>query len=97
MNLQAREISEGMNGEDVGLLHRELTQLGFTIPRLEGGRQFFGQRTVEAVKEFQRSRGLRAGGRQLTPHLQLSERTISGVADANGLSTSTEPARDLEN
>lgn len=62
MNLQERDLSLQMQGEDVQLLHAELHQLGYKIPTEETKRAFFGEGTLQAVLDFQRKRGLQPTG-----------------------------------
>src|ERR671933_130740 len=59
MELQARNLSLRMTGEDVTLLQQELRQLGFTIEDRKG---FFGSTTLQAVQEFQRQKSIEATG-----------------------------------
>ena len=59
MELQARNLSLRMTGEDVTLLQQELRQLGFTI---EDRESLFGNSTFLAVQEFQREQGIEATG-----------------------------------
>src|SRR5262245_32582031 len=59
MNLQGRNPSLRMQGEDVKLLQDELRQLGFP---LNDGDGFFGKTTRQAVLEFQRGHGLATTG-----------------------------------
>jgi hypothetical protein len=58
MNLQGRSLSDGMQGEDVALLHTEIAQLR-DAGLLDAGtaadevaRQFFGPTTRQAVATF---------------------------------------------
>ncbi len=53
MNLQGRNLSFGMQGDDVELLHRGLGHLGYTIERWELASRTFGEATRRAVLEFQ--------------------------------------------
>lgn len=62
MKLQGRNLSLQMDGEDVKVLHRELSQLGYTIPAQEIERGLFEKGTYEAVLMFQQTRNLRATG-----------------------------------
>src|SRR5215212_8140374 len=57
-----RELRAGMTGADVATLHRELAQLGFTIPREESQQRRFGKGTQEAVRKFQGEHGLDVTG-----------------------------------
>lgn len=54
MQLQGRNLSIEMRGDDVALLQRELGLLGFTIPQVEVEQRLFGQGTRRAVLVFQR-------------------------------------------
>lgn len=62
MNLQERNLSIDMQGEDVQLLHSELQSLGYDVPREEIARRFFGPATHEAVLDFQRKHGPEPNG-----------------------------------
>ena len=62
MKLQGRNLSLPMDGEDVKLLHRELSQLGYAIPPQEVEKGLFEKGTHEAVLMFQQTRNLRATG-----------------------------------
>ncbi|MEX5215457.1 MAG: neuraminidase-like domain-containing protein [Nitrospiraceae bacterium] len=62
MNLQGRNLNEGLAGDDVAVLQQELTQLRFTIARPEIDRKFFGATTKQAVLDFQQRHGLPATG-----------------------------------
>lgn len=68
MQLQGRNLSEGMRGEDVALLHSELAQLieagrlDAEIADEEAAGQRFGQTTYEAVIRFQEQHGLDPSG-----------------------------------
>src|SRR3712207_3590971 len=54
MQLQGRDISFRMEGEDVALLHGELEQLGYEILRGEIEGKIFDDSTAHAVKDLQR-------------------------------------------
>ena len=58
MNVIVRELSVGMNGQDVRILQLELRLLGFSLPNNE--KSFFGPATRELVLEFQRNSGVGA-------------------------------------
>jgi peptidoglycan hydrolase-like protein with peptidoglycan-binding domain len=62
MQLQGRNLSVQMEGEDVKLLQRELRLLGFDILEDEVARTYFGRTTLEAVKAFQQRHNLEADG-----------------------------------
>jgi hypothetical protein len=62
MKLQGRNLSTGLRGDDVKLLHSELLQLGFLIPREELTGGLFGRETAAEVKRFQVSHRLSATG-----------------------------------
>jgi peptidoglycan hydrolase-like protein with peptidoglycan-binding domain len=59
MKLQNRNLSTGLQGDDVKLLQAELKQLKFQISDADG---VFGDTTLKAVSEFQRTHGLVANG-----------------------------------
>ncbi|MCK5229034.1 MAG: peptidoglycan-binding protein, partial [Desulfobulbaceae bacterium] len=62
MKLQGRELSEGLEGNDVQRLHQELALLGYEIRRSELQEKIFGADTKEAVNDFQRKRGFEPTG-----------------------------------
>ncbi|MEP6913861.1 MAG: peptidoglycan-binding protein, partial [bacterium] len=62
MNLQDRNLSRGIQGEDVKLLQSELRQLGHEIADAEVAKSLFGETTLRAVIEFQKSHGLSEDG-----------------------------------
>lgn len=62
MNLQGRDLSIGMEGEDVKLLHSELRVLDYEIPDAELRRVFFGLGTQEIIMRFQEELGLESSG-----------------------------------
>lgn len=59
MRLQGRALQAGMAGEDIAVLHRELTALGYEIPADERDSQLFGVGTAAVVAQFQRAHGHR--------------------------------------
>ncbi len=62
MNLQGRNLIEGVTGADVGALQRELAQLGCAIPPAEAQATQFGAGTLAAVQKMQATKGLAATG-----------------------------------
>lgn len=62
MQLQGRNLSLRLQGEDVKLLHSELRQLGYTIASAELSDNIFLQATRDAVIAFQQAHGLPADG-----------------------------------
>ncbi len=62
MNLQGRNLSIDMQGEDVALIQRTLRKLGYDIPADEVDKQFFGPVTHTQVMAFQERNGLEATG-----------------------------------
>lgn len=62
MNLQGRNLSSGMQGEDVKLLQSELRQLGYTISDEEFQAGIFKGTTQEAVQTFQKKHEIDATG-----------------------------------
>ena len=54
MNLQGRDLSQGMTGADVRLLHQELQVLGFTFAQEELNLGLRDGDTVNAVMDFWR-------------------------------------------
>jgi hypothetical protein len=62
MNLQGRNLTQGLAGPDVATLHRELSQLGFVVPPAEAQASQFGAGTLAAVEQLQAARGIPAKG-----------------------------------
>jgi hypothetical protein len=62
MQLQGRNLTPGLSGADVHLLHQELSQIGFSISLSETSRSFFGRSTSQAVQSFQKGHGLETSG-----------------------------------
>jgi len=62
MDLQGRNLTRDLRGDDVAVLQRELRQLGYEIPDDEVEKKIFGDQTFKAVLEFQRAHGLKANG-----------------------------------
>jgi peptidoglycan hydrolase-like protein with peptidoglycan-binding domain len=62
MDLQGRNLSEGLSGADVAELQKELAQLGFGVPAAEQSAASFGAGTLAAVKQFQSAHGIQATG-----------------------------------
>ncbi|RPI86692.1 MAG: peptidoglycan-binding protein, partial [Planctomycetaceae bacterium] len=62
MKLQGRNLSSGLSGDDVRLLHRFLQQLRFAIPDRERLSGSFGPGTLDAVRRFQASQQLTVTG-----------------------------------
>ncbi|MCP4407030.1 MAG: hypothetical protein GY807_04590 [Gammaproteobacteria bacterium] len=62
MELQGRNLSEGMGGDDVKLLHQELQQLGYTISLDEVEQGLYDGDTIEAVMAFQQAHNLQQTG-----------------------------------
>jgi N-acetylmuramoyl-L-alanine amidase len=52
--------SPAMHGDDVAALQSRLTEMGFNAGRVDG---IYGEKTESAVKEFQRSVGIKVDGR----------------------------------
>lgn len=71
-----------MRGDDVAALQSRLTDMGFNCGRVDG---IFGERTESAVKEFQRSAGIKSDGKcgpETIIGLIRLTRTVSGGAPA---------------
>ncbi len=62
MNLQDRNLSIEMRGDDVKLLHSELGLLGFTIPDKELQEMALGSGTREVIIQFQKAHDLEPTG-----------------------------------
>jgi len=62
MELQGRNLSQGLTGPDVAALHAELAQLGFTAPAAEVQAGQFGAGTLAAVQQAQTAAGLPPNG-----------------------------------
>ena len=62
MELQDRNLSTNMTGDDVSSLHVELQKLGFRIPTAERQLRRFGRFTGEAVRTFQKTHNLSVTG-----------------------------------
>lgn len=62
MNLQGRNLTQGLSGADVAALHGELAQLGYTVPATEQQASQFGSGTLAAVQQAQSAAGLAQTG-----------------------------------
>src|SRR6202041_869175 len=62
MNLQGRDLQEGLTGSDVASLQTELAQLSYTVPSSEQQASSFASGTLAAVKQLQTDQGLPATG-----------------------------------
>ena len=62
MNLQGRDLKLNLNGDDVRLLHAELSQIGFALPEEERLKAFFGLGTQGVVIQFQKQHQLTTTG-----------------------------------
>ena len=64
MNLQGRNLQQGLSGDDVRLLHTELSLLNppVTIPDSERQPALFGPATVAAIQNFQKAHTLPTSG-----------------------------------
>jgi peptidoglycan hydrolase-like protein with peptidoglycan-binding domain len=58
----SRDLKQGLRGEDVALMHRELAIIGLTVPDAERRETLFGQGTHEAVAQFQKQHCLEPTG-----------------------------------
>ncbi|NLI92979.1 MAG: spore cortex-lytic enzyme [Peptococcaceae bacterium] len=54
-----RTLSQGSKGAEVKDLQKKLVQIGFQVGKVDG---VYGKSTTEAVKRFQKSRGIKADG-----------------------------------
>lgn len=54
MNLQGRNLQQGLTGADVSLLHTELALLNLPVPANEKAAALFGPGTLAAVQLFQK-------------------------------------------
>ena len=78
MQLQGRNLTQGMTGPDVQLLQEELQQLDFVIEVAEINETRFGQTTRRSVREFQKKHGLPITGEVDEP----TARRINAEVDA---------------
>jgi len=62
MNLQGRNLQQGLNGSDVADAQSELSKVGLTIPPAEQQASNFGQGTHDAVVQFQNDHSFAATG-----------------------------------
>jgi peptidoglycan hydrolase-like protein with peptidoglycan-binding domain len=64
MNLLGRDLKQGMRGDDIGLLHREMMLIGYTetLHPEERRDSVLGPGTFEAVSHFQNVRGMETTG-----------------------------------
>jgi hypothetical protein len=58
MNLQGRNLQQGLTGDDVRLLHAELAQLNLLVSDDERAGALFGPLTLAAVQQFQKQHAL---------------------------------------
>lgn len=78
MHLQGRKLTFGIMGDDVTVLHRELIQLGFTIPSNELKEHIFGEVTKKVVTEFQIREPVTSSGKNYEiPPILASRRLTS--------------------
>ncbi len=101
MNLQGRDLSIDLQGDDVRLLHREMNQIGAAIDPAEAARGFFGPSTRQAVVEFQLRNALEPSGvveertaRVINQRVD-AESARSGSFVVEGLVTQNEVGGDL--
>src|ERR1035441_4980496 len=78
MNLQGRNLTQGLIGSDIAELQTELAQLSYAVPAAEQANSSFGPGTLAAVQKFQTDQGLPPTG-------------IVDAATAAALSTATRP------
>lgn len=62
MKLQGRNLSAEMQGDDVKLLHQELRNLGYEVPKKEAEKAIFGASTRKIIIDFQEKQGLKLTG-----------------------------------
>jgi hypothetical protein len=94
MKLQGRNLTNGTRGDDVRLLHHELSLLGFRdIPESEVRSGVFGRQTFTAVRAFQEKARLEVTGivDEITARA-LSERLDRLAGDGNGATSTGEDA-----
>src|SRR5713226_8009382 len=94
MNLQGRNLQQGLTGDDVRLLHTELALLNLAIPDNERSAAQFGPATLAVVQQFQRQHNLPASGivdpataaanAQFPPKFSVSGRVYSAVSAGVG-------------
>src|ERR1700694_1946103 len=99
MNLQGRNLQQGLSGDDVRLLHTELALLNLAGPDNERSGAQFGPATLAVVQQFQRQHNLSATGivdpataaainaavnAQFPPKFSVSGRVYSAVSAGVG-------------
>lgn len=62
MPLSGQTLKQGMQGNEIKLLHVYLQQLGYSIPQKETNSALYGKGTAEAVAAFQTKSGLQPTG-----------------------------------
>src|SRR5262249_3663413 len=86
MDLQGRNLSEGLSGADVAELQKELGELGLSVPATEQGAVSLGAGTAAVVRQFQGAQGIQTTGvvdaataAALGQAILLSTFTVSGT------------------
>ena len=83
---ESTTLHNGMRGEEVRRLQQALIDLGFLSGNADG---IFGVKTENAVRKFQRKKGLTADG---LAGLKTQEVLYSGVSSSSSSSSSAQPA-----
>ena len=89
MNLQGRNLQQGLTGDDVRLLHSELTLLNLAIPDDERQSALFGPVTLRLIQNFQKTHNLPITGIVDA----ATAKTINSDVDAQHPPTSTVSGR----
>src|SRR5215218_5111054 len=80
MNLSGRNLSSNSSGPDVTVLQTELARLGYALPANETASQQFGPATLDAVRDFQRRRGVPVTGVVDPPSARLINLAVESMA-----------------
>jgi len=74
-------LSQGSKGADVKELQEKLAQVGYQVGKIDG---VYGKSTTEAVKRFQRNRGLKADGVAGTKTIEELKKLTGDSTTAGG-------------
>src|SRR5688572_2209019 len=81
MELQGRDLTRNLKGEDVALLHKELIQLGYKIASDELKDKAFGKTTLDAVVDLQKQSNLKQTGIVDSQTAAVMQRNTGGDTD----------------